>query len=168
MAGVARSTVYVVFGSRHGLFEAFGAYVYERAGFDRVVAAAEDPDAHETLRRGLRAGCQAYAEVRAVARAMYSMARLDPDAMAGMPRRIEEDRAGGMEHLARRLADQNLLRPEVGVAEAADLLWILTSFDAFDLLYTGRGLPWPAVAERLTGTAERALLGPAGAVASTS
>ena len=25
--------------------------------------------------------------------------------------------------------------------QAADVLWLLTSFDGFDLLYTGRGLP---------------------------
>jgi AcrR family transcriptional regulator len=157
LAGVARSTVYVVFGSRAGLFEAFGEYLYERAGFDRIVAAVEAPDARQHLRDGIRAGCQVFAEVRDVARAWYSMGSLDPDAMAGMPRRIEEDRAGGMAYLARRLAEQDVLRPGVSQAEAADLLWVLTSFDTFDLLYRGRGLPWEEVADRLVATAERSL-----------
>ena len=38
------------------------------------------------------------------------------------------------------------------------MLWLLTSFDAFDLLYTGRGLSLDEVVEILTETAERSLL----------
>src|SRR5262245_21898112 len=45
MAGVARSTVYLVFGSRAGLFDAVARDLLERGGFDRVVRATEDPDA---------------------------------------------------------------------------------------------------------------------------
>jgi hypothetical protein len=63
-----------------------------------------------------------------------------------------------MDHLAGRLAEQGRLRAGVGAKEAADLLWILTSFDAFDLLFTGRGLPVDEVARVLVGTAERSLL----------
>ena len=35
---------------------------------------------------------------------------------------------------ARRLAEQGALRPDVTQSQAADLLWLLTSFDAFDTL----------------------------------
>jgi len=35
---------------------------------------------------------------------------------------------------------------------------VITSFESFDLLYTGRGLPLDTVVERLTETAERALM----------
>ena len=42
--------------------------------------------------------------------------------------------------------------------DAAHILWVITSFDAFDLLYTGRGLPLEEVARLLVATAERALL----------
>jgi hypothetical protein len=35
---------------------------------------------------------------------------------------------------------------------------VLSSFETFDLLYTGRGLPLDAVVERLTEIAERALM----------
>jgi hypothetical protein len=35
---------------------------------------------------------------------------------------------------------------------------VVTSFESFDLLYTGRGLPTETVAELLIATAERALL----------
>jgi hypothetical protein len=62
-----------------------------------------------------------------------------------------------MEYLARRLAEQDILRPEVTVEEAANLLWLLASFDSFDQLYTGRGLPVDEVARALITTAERSL-----------
>ena len=45
-----------------------------------------------------------------------------------------------MASLAQRLADRGELRRGVSVETAANLLWILTSFDAYDLLATGRGL----------------------------
>ena len=66
-----------------------------------------------------------------------------------------------MEYLARRLADQRALRPDVTEGVATDILWVISSFDSFDLLYTGRGLSPPAVAENLIMMAERSLCQPA-------
>jgi hypothetical protein len=63
-----------------------------------------------------------------------------------------------MAHLAQRLASQGALRPDVTVDPATDLLWLLTSFDSFDLLYTGRALPVDMVTKALTTTAERSLV----------
>jgi hypothetical protein len=62
-----------------------------------------------------------------------------------------------MAYLARRLAEQDVLLPDVSVEEAANLLWLLTSFDGFDLLYTGRRLSVDDVAQVLVTTAERGL-----------
>lgn len=160
MAEVARSTVYLIFGSRAGLFDAFGRYVYERAGFDRIVDAVKHPDAREHLRGSLRAASEVYAAERDVARTVYSMGLLDPGAMAGAAQRLEKSRADGMEYLARRLADQGALRPDVTEAVATDILWVITSFDSFDLLYTDRGLSTNAVSDVLIAMAERALLKP--------
>jgi AcrR family transcriptional regulator len=157
-AGVARSTVYVIFGSRAGLFDAFGQYVFDRAGFARLVEAVGHPDARQHLRRALQASADAYAAERDVVRAVFSLSLLDPDALAGAGQRMEERRLGGMKHLARRLRDQGMLRPGVTLKEAVDLLWVIASFDAFDLLYTGRGLSSAKVGERLIAMAERALL----------
>ena len=50
-----------------------------------------------------------------------------------------------------------VLRADVDVDEAANLLWLLTSFDSFDLLYTGRALSIDDVARALVTTAERTL-----------
>jgi hypothetical protein len=62
-----------------------------------------------------------------------------------------------MQHLARRLGEQGLLRADVTVEEAADVLWMLASFASFDALYTGRGLSAEDVARILAATAERTL-----------
>ncbi|KXF48500.1 TetR family transcriptional regulator [Rhodococcus sp. SC4] len=157
-AGVSRSTVYLVFGSRAGLFDALTTDLWwHRAGFQAVVDAVEHPDAREHLRGGIDSGVRVFAAHRDVFRALFSMAQLDADAVGGAIARIEENRAGGMVHLARRLAEQEVLRPEVTVDEAADLLWLLASFDSFDQLYTGRNLPVADVSRALITTAERSL-----------
>jgi AcrR family transcriptional regulator len=158
MARVARSTVYTIFGSRAGLFDALGAELLRRGGFDRLMAAVGDPDAREGMRGGIRGGVEMYAAHRDVLRVLFSMAMLDADAVGGAVQRMEQGRAGGMAYLARRLADQGVLRPGVTADEAAELLWLVTSFDSFDLMYTGRGLPVERVADRLIAAAERALL----------
>jgi hypothetical protein len=66
-----------------------------------------------------------------------------------------------MARLAGRLDEQGLLLPGVSAERAADVLWLLTGFDAFDQLYTARGLSLDEVVEILTETAERSLLRPA-------
>ena len=157
-AGVSRSTVYLIFGSRAGLFDALSTDLWwHRAGFQNVVDAVEHPDARGHLRGGIDAGVQVFAAHRDVFRALFSMAQLDADAVGGAIARIEENRAGGMVHLAQRLAEQGALRPDVTAAQAADLLWLLTSFDSFDQLYAGRNLPVDDVSRALVTTAERSL-----------
>jgi hypothetical protein len=62
-----------------------------------------------------------------------------------------------MAYVAGRLAEQGLLRPDVTAADAAHILYLVTSFDAFDLLYTGRDLPVDEVARLLVAMAEHAV-----------
>ena len=88
------------------------------------------------------------------------MAQLDEEAVGGSVRRIEEERTGGMARLAGRLEEQGWLRPDVDSAEAEHILWVVTSFESFDLLYTDRGLSTNAVSDVLIAMAERALLKP--------
>jgi AcrR family transcriptional regulator len=139
-AGVARSTVYAIFGSRTGLFEALGRDLLESAGFARVVAAVQLPDVRAALRESLRAASEVYAAERDVARVLFSMARLDPEAVAGAVEALEHGRTEGMRHLAGRLKRQGVLHAGTSVKEAADILWVVTSFETFDQLYTERGL----------------------------
>jgi AcrR family transcriptional regulator len=157
-AGVARSTVYAIFGSRAGLFDALAADLLERGGFQRVLEAVADPDPRVTVRAGIAGGVHTFAAHRDVFRALASMAELDPDAVGGAIQRSEQQRAKGMMSLARRLARQGFLREGLNSKQAADRLWVMTSFDAFDLLYSGRGLPADAVADVLVDMAERGVL----------
>ena len=158
MAGVARSTVYAIFGSRAGLFDAVAADVLEREDYERLLEAKHEPDAREHMRVGFRTGTEMLAADRDIVRALFSMAQLDERAVGEAVRKREESRAAGMTRLAGRLAEQDLLRPDVTVEDAEHILWVLTSFESFDLLHTGRGLSKDAVAELLFATAERALL----------
>jgi AcrR family transcriptional regulator len=157
-AGVARSTVYVIFGSRAGLFDAFSAALLERGGFHRVLEAIADPDPRVTVREGIAGGVHTFAAHRDVFRALMSMAALDPEAVGGAMQRSEAKRARGMLWLSRRLARHGHLREGLGAKRAADRLWVLTSFDAFDLLYSGRDLSANEVARTLVDVADRTVL----------
>jgi AcrR family transcriptional regulator len=156
-AGVARTTVYLIFGSRAGLFDALATELWHRAGLPQLTEAVAHPDAREHLRGGLRAGVEIYAALRDVAVALFSMSALDPESVGGAIDRLEHRRWGGMQYLAGRLAEQDVLRPDVTVEEAADVLWMLASFGSFDALYTGRGRPVEEVSRTLIATAERTL-----------
>ena len=158
MAGVARSTVYLIFGSRAGLFDALAGDLMERAGFAELVEAVRHPDAREHMRGGITVASRMFAAERDVLRALFSMALLDEEAVGDAIRRSEAERSRGMQRLARRLDEQGLLREGVTIADATHLLWVLTSFDAFDLLYTGRRLSLDEVPQLLVEGAERAVL----------
>lgn len=83
--------------------------------------AIAQPDAR-TPAKGAAGRCRRFADLRDVARALFSRKAVDRDAVGGAIRRIEEDRARGNAHLARRLAEQGLLRVEVDADRAADVL----------------------------------------------
>jgi hypothetical protein len=97
------------------------------------------------------------AENRDIYRALDSMAQLDEQAVGGAVKRRGEARAEGMRRVAARLAEQGVLRKGLTAQEAEHILWVLTSFESFDLLYTGRGLSLDETVELLIETAERAL-----------
>jgi AcrR family transcriptional regulator len=147
-AGAARSTVYVTFGSRAGLFDAVARRLLERIGFDRLVAAVAAPDPLDALRQAIHESVRLYAEQRDAARALWSWAELDTDA-AGAFAVLDGGRATGTAHLVSRLAAAGKLRPGVSPDEAADVLYLLTSFDTFDQLFTERRLPPDTVERRL-------------------
>jgi hypothetical protein len=149
---------YVIFGSRAGLFDALGEDLLERGGFQAVLDAIAQPDPRVTVRDGIAAGVHTFAAERDVFRALVSMTALDPDAVGGAMVRREQRRAKGMLWLARRLSRHGALRDGLAAKQAADRLWVLTSFDAFDLLFTGRGMSAKEVARALVEMAERSVL----------
>ena len=155
-AGVSRSTVYALFDSRRGLLVALAGRLRELTGFERLVEASMLPDARESLRRAQRESVRIFATRPELARALFTMAGVDADAVAAVAA-LEDGRRPGMVHLAGRLEAQGQLRAGIGVREAADLLSVATSFPAFDELFHFLGLPEDVVADRLVALAERAV-----------
>ncbi len=163
IARVARSTIYLVFGSRAGLFDAFTDDLWARTGLPELTAAVAHPDALEHLRGGITAACRMYAADRDIYHALHSLARVDPESVGGAVEKMNAERRGGMAFLARRLAEDGALRDDVSVAQAEDLLWPLCSFEMFDLLYTDRGLSITDTIGLIVSTAERTLCHPVSA-----
>ncbi len=159
LAKVSRSTIYVVFDSRAGLFEAFAEDLWERTGLADLSQATKSADALEHLRGAMKAACRMFAGDLDVYRVLFTMARLDPDAVGQVIERTENDRKHGMRHLAMRLAEDGYLRDDITVEQALDLLWVLGSFDAFYLVHAGRNLSVDDAADLLSLTAERTLCG---------
>ena len=103
LARVARSTIYLVFGSRAGMFDAFAEDLRVRTGVGALTEAVAAPDVREHLRGGIAAANKMYAADRDIYRVLFSMAQLDPDSVGGAVRKMDQERSGGMAHLARRL-----------------------------------------------------------------
>jgi AcrR family transcriptional regulator len=158
-AGVSRSTVYLLYGTRAGLFDALARYLRDESGFDELIVAFRMPDALDALRTAQRVAVGMYAKMPDLARALFTLSAIDPDAVAAV-RAIEDGRRPGQASIARRLAEQGYLRSDVSVEEATDILTVVTSFQAFDELFTGSGLPVDAVADRLIAMAERSICRP--------
>lgn len=159
MARVSRSTIYADFGSRAGLFDAFVVDLWERTGLSMLTEAVSTPDARGHLRNGLAAASRMKANDLDIYRVLNAMDRLDPASAGGAVQMMEEDRRGGMEHLARRLSEDGELRDDVTIEQAVDVLWMITSFESLDLLMTGRGLSVDEAVAVLVTTAERTLCG---------
>jgi AcrR family transcriptional regulator len=154
-AGVARSTIYTIFGSRQGLMVALAEDLLRRSGFDQLGRAFRHPDPRVALETSLREGARLYGELYPVARTIRTLSALDSD-LAHAATRLDFGRKDGMAELARRLKSAGYLLPEVPPAEAADLLWVVTSFDTFAQLYE-RELNEEEIAARLIAMATRSL-----------
>jgi AcrR family transcriptional regulator len=161
LARVARSTIYLIFGSRAGLFDAFTEDLADRTGLASLTEAVANPDARQHLREGVAASYRMYAQDVVVYRVLFSMNHIDPASLGGAAERMEQRRAGGMAYLARRLAEDSVLRDDITVKHAEDLLWVLCSFETFDALYTARGKSLDETIEAIVWAAEHALCRPA-------
>ena len=159
LARVVRSTIYTVFGSREGLLRAVAQDMTERGGWERMREAFRDPDAWAAIRRNIEEGTRMVASEHPVILAISVLAMVDPDA-AVVAAEMDEVRLRGLQSLARRLGEQGYLRPELDHEQAVEILWVLTSWNSFDQLYSGRGLDQPAAAQRLVTMARLTLCRP--------
>ena len=156
-AGIARSTVYLSFGTRSAFLSRILDDSLTRAGFGRLRENINLPDAAEAMDKSLAQAAVMYSADHAVLRRMLLLAQLDPDVARDYQQR-QQRRAAGMRDLAQRLCSQGKLRPEVSPEAAAEVLWVLTSFETFDQLFSGWGLAATACAARIVAVARSSLL----------
>ncbi len=154
-AGVSPESVYKWFGSKAGLLKA----VWDRslAGSGPTHAEARSDAASEAALDGadiIRGWARLSAEVGAVADPVHRLveraAHSDPE-VAGLQRRIEQERADRMAHNAAYLHEGGHLRADVTPEQARDVLLLYSTF--YDRLVVDAG--WTP--EQLTAFVERGL-----------
>lgn len=148
-AGVARRTIYQIFGSRAGLFEAIEQDLMQRGGFIEVQNAFNlNTDARQILIELLPAGAHLLEREEAILRALFLQSLISPDA-ASLSKHLDEGRIGGMRHLAHLLVEQGYTRADLTETEVGDILSLLTDFATYDQLRTRVGLSADGALRRL-------------------
>ena len=158
-ADVARSTVYTIFGSREGLMVAVAEDLLDRGGFARIGEALRGPDVVRAFETSIDVAMELYSQEHEVSWALLSLAAVDRDASSAAAR-LNRGRRDGMRKIAQRMHDQGALREDVTVDEAADVLWLITSFETFGQFYRDRSLTPKQVGERLMAITRRTLYKP--------
>lgn len=120
-------------GSRGGLFDAVADNMFMSAGMADIAATFELPDPIAVMEASFPIGSRMYASGRAVWHALLAMGGIDRSASDAMLR-TERRRAASMRDLAARLEHGGLLGEGVDRDAAFAQLWVVTSFDVFDLL----------------------------------
>jgi AcrR family transcriptional regulator len=159
-ADVARATVYYQFGSKRGLLEAVVADIQRRAGQQQILAAVELADPIHALRRTFELGCRFWASEHPLVRRLSGLAAVDPEIRQVLAQ-VEQQRLPLLTRLAERLAAAGQLAAGCSQRRAVDVLWLLSSFEAFDQLFTGRRLPVEEAASVLFDLAAGSLIHPA-------
>jgi AcrR family transcriptional regulator len=165
-AGVVVETIYRAYGSKAELFKAIvGAAVAggaKRAQIPveqrpAIAAVIAETDPHRQLE--LYAATQPGIHARAgpLLRVLIGAAATDPE-LAELWTQIEDERRNGLARLAQLLADRGVLRPELSVEDARDLLWTLNSLTVHDLLVLRCGWSPERYSDWLAGALARELL----------
>jgi AcrR family transcriptional regulator len=146
-AGVVVETIYRAYGSKAELFKAVVRAVVA-GGADRaqvpveqrpaIAAVIAETDPHRQLERYAATQPGIHARAGPLLRVLIGAATTDPE-LAELWTQIENERLTGLGRFAQLLADRGVLRPDLSVQEARDLLWTLNSLAVHDLLVRQRG-----------------------------
>ena len=144
-AGVALKTVYVAFETKSGLLRALwhlllrgdqgDAPVADRRWYQEVL---EEPDPDRLLRLTARNSRAVKERAGALMGVIRSAASTDAD-IADLWARIQADFHDNQRGIVKALHTRKALRPGLGVARAADVLWTLNHPDLWLLLVGERG-----------------------------
>ncbi|HEX2318289.1 MAG TPA: helix-turn-helix domain-containing protein [Streptosporangiaceae bacterium] len=144
-ADVAWQTVYAVFGTKAGVLSAVfdvavagddePVPVAERPFVQAIRAAAEPREKAAIFARHLRESAARTADIMSV---IDAAAATDPD-VSELWRTLVGQGMRGMTLAATGFRDQGVLRPDLTVARAADILWLYVGPWAYRVLVTERG-----------------------------
>jgi AcrR family transcriptional regulator len=133
-AGVARMTVFNLFGSRQGLLRAVCDEIAQREALSDATELLNDPDVRQALLRYVAAFVQFYTAHRQVLKALRGFAAFDED-FAAVVRERDDKRLAGLAYLVRRWhvlsASQARSR---NVAALVATLRAMLAFEVFELL----------------------------------
>lgn len=144
-AGVSRKTVFTSVGGKTEALRL--ALEWAIAGDDEpipvlerphVKAAEAEPDARTILRDFAGYTCEVATRVGELWAVVLAASGLDAE-VGGLAELLTTQRLMGMGALARLLEARGALRPELSIAEAADLLWLLADPASFQRMVTQRG-----------------------------
>jgi AcrR family transcriptional regulator len=132
-AGVARMTVYHQFGSKQGLFEALFDSLAASGGMRQLPHAFQQPDPLDALAEFIAIFGHFWASERLVHRRLYGLAAVDPE-FEPVLRARQSRRRDGLRVIVGRLFKQRGRLSPKAIERAVDVLYMLTSFEAFDTL----------------------------------
>jgi AcrR family transcriptional regulator len=153
-ADVARMTIYNQFGSKRGLVEALSDDLAAGGGIGRLPQAFQAMDAMTGLEIVIDVFTGFWERERLVLRRLRGVIALDPE-LSQYDR--DARRRQALTVILRRLSDQTGRPPPDAIETAADLLLVLTSFEAYEELSAGRD--HEAVVRIITDAAKRLLGG---------
>jgi AcrR family transcriptional regulator len=159
-AGVVRSTIYNLFGSKVALLEAVVHDALRKAGFEGLREAMQREDALDALHGVFAAGCALWASDDVIFRKVIGLASVD-EQVRTLIDRLEGARRDDLGRLVNRLAEQGYLREGCSEERAARTLELLASFEAFDHLYSRSKLSVADVAQELWEQAQTIVVPPA-------
>ena len=144
-AAVALKTVYVAFESKSGVLRALWN-LRLRGDRDELpvgqqqwyLAVLEEPDPERQLRMDAHNSRVVKLRIGAVLEMIRSAAPIDPD-IAALWSRIQTEFHANQRVIAESLAENDALRPGVGVDRAADVLWTINHPNLWQLLVGERG-----------------------------
>jgi AcrR family transcriptional regulator len=155
-AGVTRPTVYQQFGSHRELLLAVLNDALDRADVRTVRKALQHPDAGKAVRGMIRGSCRFWDSGSPLFGRIKGLALMD-EAIAELDQLKEDVRRGHVDNITGRLSNQGLLRHGLSRKEAADRLYLLTSFEVFERM-KALGHSTDAISSRLVDLTEQTVL----------
>lgn len=138
-AGVSRQAIYVNFGSRAGLLVALVSHVDEIGGLQAKIAKVlESPTAVRALEALVDIRARYTPSIYRLATQVDAARRFDADAEASWQDRMKL-RYAHSRAVAQRLEAEGVLAAGWTAADAADLIWSLTSIRTYEDLVIDRG-----------------------------